>query len=81
MQPVEVTMMVKVSIEVHNRAARFSVSVKAHSIEQAMSVVRGRYPGCSVRVRFPIDPEGFFVKEPTPWAGIVGVDQVDLIAA
>jgi hypothetical protein len=81
MQPVEVNMMVKVSIEVHNRTAHFSVSVKAQSIEQAMSVVRGRYPGCYVRVKFPIDPEGFFVKEPTPWAGIVGVDQASLIAA
>lgn len=67
--------MVKVSIEVHNRAAHFSVAVKAQSIEQAMRVVRGRYPGCTARVRFPIDPEGFFAKEPTPWAGIVGVEQ------
>lgn len=64
--------MVKVSIEVHNGTAHCTVSVKAQSIERAMSVVRGRYPGCTVRVKFPIDPAGFFVKEPTQRAGIVG---------
>ncbi len=73
--------MVKVSIEVHNGAAHFNVSVTAQSIERAVSVVRRSYPGYTVRVKFPIDPEGFFVKEPTPRAGIAGVDQPDLIAA
>ncbi len=73
--------MVKVSIEVHNGTAHFNVSVKAQSIERAVSVVRRSYPGYTVRVKFPIDPEGFFVKEPTLRAGIVGVDQPDLIAA
>jgi uncharacterized protein YcnI len=80
-QPLEASTMVKVSIEVHNGAAHFSVSVKAQTIERAMNVVRECYPGCSVRVRFPIEPEGFFVKEPNPRAGIVGVDQPGLIAA
>ena len=73
--------MVKVSVEVHNGAAHFSVSVKAQSIERAMSVIKGSYPGCTARIKFPIDPEGFFVKESTPQAGIVGVDQAELIAA
>jgi hypothetical protein len=77
----EVSMMVKVSIKVCNGAVHFNVSVKAQSIERAVSVVRGSYPGCVVRVRFPIDPEGFFVKEPAPRTSIVEVDQRDLIAA
>jgi hypothetical protein len=81
MQQMEVVRMVKVSIEVHNGTAHFNVSVKAQSIERAMTVVRGSYPGCTARVKFPIDPEGFFVKESTSQAGIVGVDQADLIAA
>jgi hypothetical protein len=46
----EVTTMVKVSIEVRNGAAHFNVAVKAQSIERAVSVVRGSYPGCAVRV-------------------------------
>ena len=53
--------MVKVSIEVRDGAVHFNVSVKAQSIERAVRVVRGSYPGCDIRVKFPIDPEGFFV--------------------
>jgi hypothetical protein len=77
----EVSTMVKVSIEVRNGAVHFNVAVKAQSIERAVSVVRGSYPGCVVRVKFPIDAEGFFVNEPAPRTGIVEVDQPDLIAA
>jgi len=77
----EVTTMVKVLIEVCNGTVHFNVSVKVQSIERAVSVIRGSYPGCVVRVKFPIDPEGFFVKEPAPRTGIVEVSQPDLIAA
>ncbi len=74
--------MVKVFIEVRNGSAHFNVAVRAQSIEQAANVVRGGYPDCDVRVKFPIDPEEFFVKEPAPGAGIVGVEEsADLIAA
>ena len=73
--------MVKVSIEVHNGAALFEVAVRAQSIERAASVVRGSYPGCDIRVKVPIDPEGFFVPESTPRMGIVGVEQPEFIAA
>ena len=74
--------MVKVSIEVHNGGAHFNVAVRAQSIEQAANVVRGVYRDCDeVRVKFPIDPEEFFVNEPTPGAGIVGVESLNLIAA
>jgi hypothetical protein len=73
--------MVKVSIEVHNGAALFEVAVRAQSIERAASVVRGSYPGCDIRVKSPIDSEGFFVWEPTPRMGIVGVERPEFIAA
>jgi len=39
------------------------VGVKARNIEQALSIVRTRYPAKVATVRFPIDPEGFFVEE------------------
>ena len=81
MRPAEVTTIVKVSIEVRNGATHFNVAVRAQSIKRAVSIVRGRYPRCDVRVKFPIDPEGFFVEEPAPRSGIVGVEQPDLIAA
>jgi len=55
--------MVKVSIEVRNGTARFMVGVKARNIQQALSIVQTRYPGKVATVKFPIDPEGFFVDE------------------
>jgi hypothetical protein len=55
--------MVKVSIEVRNGAARFEVGVQAESIQRALGMIAQRYPVGEVRVKFPIEPEGFFVKE------------------
>jgi hypothetical protein len=55
--------MVKVSIEVHEGTARFMVAIKAHSIQQALSMVAARYPASAARVKFPIDPESFFVED------------------
>jgi hypothetical protein len=55
--------MVKVSIDVHSGTARFAVAIKAKSIQQALSVVATRYPSSVTRVKFPIDPESFFVED------------------
>jgi hypothetical protein len=59
----KVTNMVKVSIEVRNGTARFMVEVKAKNIKQALRIVQTRYPAGVATVKFPIDPEGFFVEE------------------
>jgi hypothetical protein len=56
--------MVKVSIEVHSGTARFAVAIKAQSIQEALSIVAARYPSSVTRVKFPIDPESFFVEDP-----------------
>ena len=65
--------MVKVCVEVRSGAARFSVAVRAASIRRALSLVRERYPMGEAEVKFPIDPEGFFVEEPGPSrAGPIG---------
>jgi hypothetical protein len=55
--------MVKVSIEVHDGTARFAVAVKAQSVRQALSIVAARHPTSVARVKFPIDPESFFVED------------------
>jgi hypothetical protein len=55
--------MVKVSIEVYSKTARFAVAVQAHSIQQALSIVAAHHPGSVARVMFPIEPEGFFVED------------------
>jgi hypothetical protein len=55
--------MVQVSIEVRSGTARFMVGVKARNIQQALSIVQTRYPAKVATVKFPIDPDGFFVDE------------------
>jgi hypothetical protein len=59
----EVIHMVRVSIEVHSKTARFTVAVQAHSIQRALSIVAARDPGSLARVKFPIESEGFFVED------------------
>ena len=55
--------MVKVSIEVHDRTARFAVAVKAKSIRQAVSIVSAQHPSSPVKVKFSINPESFVVED------------------
>lgn len=55
--------MVKVCVEARSGAARFKVSVRAESIRRALSLVGERYPKGEAEVKFPIDPEGFFVED------------------
>jgi len=56
--------MVRISVEVSSGAARFRVIVQAESIERALEIARRHSPGKECRVRFPLDPETFFVKDP-----------------
>ena len=62
--------MVRVSIEVRSGSARFDVTVEAESIQRALSLANAHHLGSDVRVRFPIDPETFFVKDPAATAGL-----------
>jgi len=54
---------VKVSVEVHDGTARFTVAVRAQSVQQALSIVESRHPASAARVKLPIDPESFFVGD------------------
>jgi hypothetical protein len=71
---------VKVSIEVHQGAVRFKVAVRAESIERALSLAQRLYPGGDCRVKFPIDPEGFFVKHCAASAGLIGFELTEQMA-
>ena len=73
--------MVRVSIEVRNGAARFSVAVRAQSIQRALSIARKRYPSSEVGVQFPIDPEGFFVKDRAAVEGQIELEERESVAA
>ncbi len=63
--------MVKVSIEVRSGASRFEVAVSAESIRRALTIVRGRHPGLTAGVKFPIGPEDFCSRDPASQAGRV----------
>jgi hypothetical protein len=73
--------MVKVSVEVRSGTVRFRVSVQAQSVRRAIGMVGGRYPRGEIRLVFPIEPEGFFVREPTAVAGMVGTERTRREAA
>ena len=55
--------MVKVSIELQHGTARFTVALKAHSVQQALSIVAARQPSSVAKVKSPIYPESFLVKD------------------
>ena len=55
--------MIRISVQVSSRAARFKVAVEAESIERALEIVARQNPGKDCEVKFPIDPETFFVED------------------
>jgi hypothetical protein len=56
--------MIRVSMEVREGTALSRATVRAESIREAVTITRKRYPGRDVRVKFPIDPEDFFIEDP-----------------
>jgi len=55
--------MVKVSTEVHSGTACFAVAINAKSIQHAQSIAAARHPSSVTKMKFPIDPESFFVED------------------
>jgi hypothetical protein len=55
--------MIRVWIDVVNDDVHFSVTVCAESPRQAVEFTADRHPGHVVRVRFPLDPDTYFVKD------------------
>jgi hypothetical protein len=55
--------MIKISIEVKRGSTRFKVAAQAESIEEALEMARRYNSGKECKVVFPIDPEGFFVRD------------------
>ena len=71
--------MLRVTIEVgaekvNAEANRFRVEVRAQSIRQAVDTAEAHYPGATVRVLFPLDPEMFFVKDDVGAAELISID-------
>ena len=67
--------MVKVSIAVRSGAAHFDVAVQARSIHRAICLVKERHPEANVRVKFPIEPESFFVEDVAAQGGQIEFEE------
>lgn len=52
--------MIRVRLEVTDRATTRRVRITAQSIARALAMAGGEVPGRRVRVLFPIEPEEFF---------------------
>ncbi len=63
--------MVRITIEVRKGATRYGVAVQAESIRRALELVERLNPGSDFRIKFPIDPESFFVEDPAAISGPV----------
>jgi hypothetical protein len=70
--------MVKVSIEVRSGAARFYVALRAHSFQRAISFVQERG---TLKVKSPMEPEGFFVEDPSAAGRMGGLEDGVRVAA
>jgi hypothetical protein len=73
--------MIRVTIEVFEGATSTGVVVQARSLREAASIAAAVYPAAEVRVRFPIDAEAFFVKDPAAQAGIASLERAEGMAA
>ena len=63
--------MVRISVEVTGGATRFRVAVQAESVRRALEIAERRNPDRDARVVFPIDPEAFFVGDPSARSGLI----------
>ena len=72
--------MTEIPVEVGDGATRIRTAVRVESIRRAMEAARPYYPGASIRVVYPIDPEVFFVRDSTaPAAGLFGLEMPEKV--
>jgi hypothetical protein len=58
------TEMIGARVWVANDRGSFTVMVCAESLRQVEQTAKARYPGSTVRIAFPIEPEWFFAGAP-----------------
>ncbi len=68
--------MIRASVEVIGNNSAFTIAVYAENLRRAVEFAAKRYPSYAVSVRFPLDPEVFFVEGPA-----VGSETLELVAA
>ena len=58
------TEMIGARVRVVNEGGSFSIVVYAESLQEVEQTAKIRYPGSTVRIAFPIEPECFFAGAP-----------------
>ena len=58
--------MIGARVRVANEGGNFTIVVYAESLREIEQTAKARYPGSSVRITFPIEPECFFAGGPLP---------------
>jgi hypothetical protein len=56
--------MIGARVRVVNEDGNFTTVVFAESLREVERTAKDRYPGCNVRIAFPIEPESFFAGGP-----------------
>jgi hypothetical protein len=56
--------MIRVRMRVSSKDGDFAVVVCAENLQRAAVSTKGCFPGSSVQIVFPIEPEQFFVGDP-----------------
>jgi hypothetical protein len=59
--------MTRASVRVRDERGDFSITVCAENLRRAVEFAARRYPGHAVGLRFPLDPEAFFVERGLAW--------------
>jgi hypothetical protein len=62
--------MIGARVRVVSRDGSFTIVVCAESLREIEQTAKARYPGSSVRITFPIEPECFFASGPHTGAHI-----------
>jgi hypothetical protein len=52
--------MIAVRVEVLEETGCFTLTVYAENLRRAVQIANDSYPGSTVRIAFPIEPEDFF---------------------
>jgi hypothetical protein len=58
------TEMIGARVQVVNEGGSFTIVVCAASLREVEQTAKARYPGSTVRITFPIEPECFFAGGP-----------------
>jgi hypothetical protein len=64
------TEMIGARVQVVNKGGSFTIVVYDESLREVEQTAKIRYPGSSVRIAFPIEPECFFASGPHTGAHI-----------